>query len=204
MSTYYDVLKVKRDAGSFDIKRAFYRLAKQYHPDIAPNTTGFLEILNAYKTLIDERKREWYDSTLRRRRIVLPKERISYAVSLRDIADLRCSLSSLHGRSGRRKSCINLKGYDICIHLTQSELMTGSVVWVGLPAHVICPLCRGNRVYCTFCSDRGYILKAVPVPIDIPSDLTDNKIFTVSLREIKREEFAFFMSKSLAIKIKIF
>ena len=49
-----------------EVKRAYLRLARQYHPDV--NTTKgadkrFAEINEAYETLFDEKKREIYDAT---------------------------------------------------------------------------------------------------------------------------------------------
>jgi curved DNA-binding protein len=62
---YYDVLGVKRDATEKDIKKAFRRLAKQYHPDTNPDNPNaeakFKEINEAYEVLSDPQKRSNYD-----------------------------------------------------------------------------------------------------------------------------------------------
>ncbi|KAJ2692591.1 mdj1 protein precursor [Coemansia sp. RSA 1285] len=61
---YYDVLGVKRDASQSDIKKAYYQLAKKYHPDAnkeADAKERFIKIQEAYDTLSDETKRQTYD-----------------------------------------------------------------------------------------------------------------------------------------------
>ncbi|MBI4093219.1 MAG: molecular chaperone DnaJ [Candidatus Kerfeldbacteria bacterium] len=59
---YYQVLGVSKDATTEDIKRAFRRLAHQYHPDKSGGDAArFKEINEAYQTLSDPKKREQYD-----------------------------------------------------------------------------------------------------------------------------------------------
>lgn len=61
---YYEVLGLKRSATQDDIKSAFRRLARQYHPDInkAPDASKkFAEVQRAYDVLSDEQKRQMYD-----------------------------------------------------------------------------------------------------------------------------------------------
>lgn len=62
---YYETLGVKRDATEKEIKQAFRRLAKQYHPDANPNNpqaeARFKEINEAYEVLSDPQKRAEYD-----------------------------------------------------------------------------------------------------------------------------------------------
>lgn len=66
MSTdYYELLGVPRDAPAADIKRAFRKLARQYHPDVAKDDAEaehrFKEIARAYEVLSDPEKRARYD-----------------------------------------------------------------------------------------------------------------------------------------------
>lgn len=61
---YYDVLGVSKTASANDIKQAFRKLSKKYHPDInkgADANDKFKEINEAYDTLSDPKKREQYD-----------------------------------------------------------------------------------------------------------------------------------------------
>ncbi|CAG9325802.1 unnamed protein product [Blepharisma stoltei] len=63
---YYSILGVPRSATESEIKKAYFNLAKQYHPDVnkSPDAkTKFAEINNAYETIGDPQKRQTYDST---------------------------------------------------------------------------------------------------------------------------------------------
>ncbi len=60
---YYNILGVQKEASKDDIKKAFRKLAHQYHPDKqGGNEAKFKEINEAYQILSDERKRAEYDT----------------------------------------------------------------------------------------------------------------------------------------------
>lgn len=61
---YYSTLGLKRNATKKEIKKAFKKLTKKWHPDVSkdPNAEKkFSEITEAYDVLIDEDKRRKYD-----------------------------------------------------------------------------------------------------------------------------------------------
>ncbi|NMV82458.1 MAG: DnaJ domain-containing protein, partial [Erysipelotrichia bacterium] len=61
---YYEVLGLKKGASKDEIKSAYRRLAKKYHPDInkeAGAETKFKEVQEAYDILFDDNKRSTYD-----------------------------------------------------------------------------------------------------------------------------------------------
>ena len=69
MLNYYKLLGVNMDASEESIRKAFRRLAKQYHPDVNPHRKGwaaeqFRTLMQAYETLMDTTQRLLYDRQL--------------------------------------------------------------------------------------------------------------------------------------------
>src|ERR1700731_989906 len=62
---YYKTLGVERGASESEIKSAYRKLARKYHPDVNPNNkeaeTSFKQINEAYQVLSDPAKRKKYD-----------------------------------------------------------------------------------------------------------------------------------------------
>ena len=62
---FYELLGVPRTAGAEDIRKAYRRLARKYHPDLNPGDKAaedrFKNLQEAYDVLSDSKKRQMYD-----------------------------------------------------------------------------------------------------------------------------------------------
>src|SRR5256885_11865556 len=62
---YYELLGVARKASAKDIRAAFRKLARKYHPDLNPGDKSaeekFKQLQEAYDVLSDSKKRQMYD-----------------------------------------------------------------------------------------------------------------------------------------------
>ena len=65
MKDFYEILGVSRNASVNDIKKAYRKLARKYHPDLNPGDKAseqrFKEINEAHETLKDPEKKKQYD-----------------------------------------------------------------------------------------------------------------------------------------------
>ena len=65
MRDYYDILGVRKNASEKDIKSAYRKLARKYHPDHNPDDKSaedrFKEITEAHEVLSDPKQRALYD-----------------------------------------------------------------------------------------------------------------------------------------------
>ena len=103
--TYYDVLDISRTASQPEIKKAFRRLAKKYHPDTnrtnSPAAAKKLkEVIAAYRVLGNERERARYDVLMRASPVFQQEVRRSTARTMTEYAEQL--LQDLLSGQGRR------------------------------------------------------------------------------------------------------
>jgi molecular chaperone DnaJ len=175
--TYYDILEVSAEASESEIKKAYRRLARQYHPD--NKETGdearFKQIGEAYEVLSDPRKRSQYDRLGHQRYTESTAGGsgagaggFTEADMMMD--DLQEVFESFFGGSfggGRRRSGpVRERGADLEVSLEISfeEAIFGSEREVTVKRQVTCDTCAGSGAdpdtppkTCNNCGGRGEV-----------------------------------------------
>src|ERR671926_1684399 len=145
---YYEVLGVTRSASDDDIKKAYRRLALQYHPDrnSAPEATErFKEATEAYQVLSDAEKRSMYDRyghAAFDRGAGAGTVDFSNFVGL-SIEDLFESFFGTPGQRGARQRVQRGQDLRYDLTLTLEEAVFGTTREITLNKHATCPRCSG-------------------------------------------------------------
>ncbi|MFQ5815193.1 MAG: molecular chaperone DnaJ [Candidatus Hydrothermarchaeaceae archaeon] len=153
---YYEVLGVKKNATKDGIKKAYRKLALQYHPDRskAPDAEEkFKEISEAYGVLSDDDKRQQYDlyghAGIDSR---YTQEDIFRTINLDDIfRDLGFgfggfgNIFEMFFGGGRRKAGLR-RGNDLRydLEVTLEEVYTGVSKRIKIGKREVCPTCEGS------------------------------------------------------------
>ncbi|MFZ5882654.1 MAG: molecular chaperone DnaJ [Chloroflexota bacterium] len=163
---YYDVLGVGRNASDDEIKAAFRKLARQYHPDVNKDPGAeekFKEINEAYGVLSDREKRARYDR-FGREGLGNMGGFHDYTVDFSDLfEELFGSFGFSTGRSSRRSP---RRGRDLQmqINLTFEEAVFGVEKEIKFQREEICSRCNGSGaepgtspVRCATCNGQGEV-----------------------------------------------
>lgn len=175
---YYEVLGIPRNADANEIKKAYRKLAMQYHPDKNPGDKQaeekFKEVSEAYEVLKDPEKRRQYDQF---GQAGLKGGFDTFSSFGFDLSDaLRTFMSEGFGfedffgggvrsRGGRART----RGSDLQLRLelTYEEIATGVTKKIKLKRYVKCDVCGGNGlkkgstpVTCSLCHGTGEIRQA--------------------------------------------
>src|SRR5690606_20156747 len=131
---YYEVLGVDRNATADEIKKAYRRLARQYHPDVnkAPDAEEkFKEIKEAYDVLSDEQKRSNYD----RFGTAEPNQGFGGFGGAADFGGINDIFDMFFGGGGRRNPNAPQRGADLEYNLTIEfkEAVFGKEVDIQVP-----------------------------------------------------------------------
>lgn len=150
---YYSILGVSKTATPEEIKAAYRKLAKQYHPDLHPNDEAaaekFKEINEAYSVLSDPEKRQRYDRGEMDQGSggFNPFGGGSYTASgFDDIFDMFSDAFGFGGGSSRRRSSGSSSGSDITYQLELSfmEAVLGCKKPINFSRMEKCPDCGGT------------------------------------------------------------
>jgi len=162
---YYQILGIKRDASSQDIRKAYRKLARKYHPDINPGNkeaeNKFKEISVAYDVLSDSKKRKLYDEfgeaglasgfdAEKARSYKQWQERASnaggaYEFNVGDLGDLFGNLGGIFG-AGRRAQAGPMRGEDIeaAMDIDFLDAVRGFQTSITLQRPIPCESCQGT------------------------------------------------------------
>jgi molecular chaperone DnaJ len=166
---YYEVLSVSRSCSDDDIKKAYRRLALQFHPDRnnAPEATErFKEATEAYQVLSDAEKRSAYD---RYGHAAFERSGGGATVDFSNfvglsIEDLFESFFGTPGQRGARQRVQRGQDLRYDLHLTLEEAVFGTSKEISLTKHANCARCTGSgmepgsqRARCTRCEGSGEI-----------------------------------------------
>jgi curved DNA-binding protein len=199
---YYSILGVPRNASEADIKKAFRKLAREHHPDVAKDKKRaeekFKEANEAYEVLGDASKRKRYDElgpnwngggfnpaggAHGRRGGAGPADFEFDGSGFSDFFE-----QIFGGRRGRRARgggfdgrAFDERGADIEgeIIVTLEEVMRGSLRSVNVRHGVKCGVCggsgrRGQR-NCAACDGEGRISKSETYQVKVPAGVTEGQ-----------------------------
>src|SRR5882672_1968310 len=176
---FYIVLGLERAATVGDIKRAYKRLARRFHPDINPGdrmaAAQFRQIAEAYETLVDPDRRRRYDAAgypAASEPITYGFEGFDFSVSVSGASaptfgDLFADVIG-QGQGSRRGEGAPVRGADLhqSLELTFEDAMRGGQRGLTVTRQEHCRTCRGmGRMHtaetrCGQCQGSGLMKSA--------------------------------------------
>jgi DnaJ-class molecular chaperone len=158
--SYYGLLQVSSDASEIEIKAAYRRLARQYHPDSGQpgDVERFREIQQAYETLSDAERRRAYDRTR------------SHAVPVSWTGGFEEPLAPFREVFARPRP---VPAVELDIVLSEDEAARGGDAVLEIAKDIDCPECGGSGFgfygWCPGCRGEGSVLARERIRFRIPS-----------------------------------
>ncbi|RZC89554.1 hypothetical protein C5167_027097 [Papaver somniferum] len=166
-SDYYSVLGISKNASKEDIKSAYRKLARKYHPDVNKEPGAekkFKEISNAYEVLSDDEKRSFYD--------VEPQD-------FRDPFDLINTLFNINGPTRPRTGPVDGSDEDYILLLNFKEAVFGIEKEIEITRLETCNTCNGSGAKpgtqptkCNTCGGKGQVISSARSPLGVVQQVT--------------------------------
>lgn len=202
---YYKIMGLAREATQDDIKRAYRKLARKYHPDVSKDPKGeekFKEIGEAYEVLSDPEKRKRYDQLGENWKagadFTPPPGWEGGRVDMGDWGNLFGAgrgaggfsdfFETLFGarRSPRAGAGFAMRGQDIeaTIDLGLEEAHRGVTRTITFHTTATCPTCNGSGVRenqpCATCRGAGVVTRPKTLDVTIPAGVRHGSVIRLA------------------------
>ena len=166
---YYEVLGVQKGASADEIKSAFRRLARQYHPDVSKEENAeekFKEVNEAYGVLSDDQKRAQYDRFGHAGVGDMGGMNYDFTGDFSDLFEGLFGSFGFGGMGGSRSRNAPRRGRDLQQEVTLEfdEAVFGVEKEIGFSRDEECSTCHGNGAEpgsaintCSTCQGRGEV-----------------------------------------------
>lgn len=175
---FYVILGVPREADPQKIKKAYWRMARRFHPDISDceeNIERFMEAKEAYDTLGDARRRLEYDRELEGLQI----KRSDY---IREV--------NTHYTVEQSRRRIPIDSHELYLDLITSisEAASGGYIPLSIPVIEECPGCKNGGFimshFCSRCRGEGRVLQQREFYFHLPPGIRNGTAIRLSLAKI--------------------
>jgi len=175
--TLYDTLGVSKGASADEIKKAYRKLAREFHPDRNPGDASaeerFKEVQGAYDLLSDTEKRKQYDTFgSENGRGGFPGGNVNFADfdvgDLGDLGDLFGGIFGGRGRGQQRQTRAQRgNDLDVEINLSFEDSLKGVETKIPVTLETACSECHGSGarpgtapIICPECKGRGVVAES--------------------------------------------